>query len=208
MSSISQITLPNGNTYELKDAYARQLIAGGLNFVICWDGNSVPVVANIPAGVTVKYGDPAVEYTGTKAASTAEPLTFYLVKVKNNVYTEYVSIRSGAGTEQDPYTYAWESLGDTSLDLSDLGALAYKDNVTINKGNAATGVLGANATFGASVSTSNTNVKAVASGTAVGVKTTDTFVKSYPGATSKLGVTSIKGVSGTDTAHAISQKVT
>lgn len=116
LPSISKLRLPSGNTYELKDAYARQLLAAGLQFVVCWDGTSVPVVANIPAGVTVTYN--GIEYTGTKPASSAEPLTFYLVKEVNNAYGEYVSIKSGSGTELDPYVYTWEKLGDTSIDLS------------------------------------------------------------------------------------------
>lgn len=125
MPSISHLQLPSGNTYEIKDEYARQLLAGGLQFIICWDGTSTPDVTKIPAGVVVTYQ--GTDYTGTKSAETAEALAFYLVKVKNNVYSEYVAIgETGSKT--------WELLGDTSIDLSDLGALAYKDNVTLSKG--------------------------------------------------------------------------
>lgn len=188
MPSISHLTLPSGNTYELKDAYARQLLAGGLQFIICWDGTSEPVVANIPAGVVVTYQ--GTDYTGTMPASSAEPLAFYLVKVKNNVYTEYASIRTGSA---EPYTYSWEALGDTSIDLSDLGTLAYKDNVTLSKGSGAN-VLGENATFSVSGgSATKTRLSASASGAAVST-TDDDFVKSYPGATSKMVKGSVKGV--------------
>jgi len=82
---ISKITLPVGNetvTYNFRDEYAQQKLAGGLQFVVCWDGEE-PVVANIPAGVVVKYQ--GENYTGTKAASSAEPLTFYLVKSATQV---------------------------------------------------------------------------------------------------------------------------
>ena len=64
---ISKITLPSGNTYTLKDPVAwdgtitgslqqqidqlSQQIAGGVSFIIAWDGTAAPVVANIPAGV-------------------------------------------------------------------------------------------------------------------------------------------------------------
>ena len=126
---MSHITLPSGNTYEIKDAYAREILAAGIQFVICYDGTATPVVANIPAGVTVTYN--GTEYTGTMPASSAEPLHFYLVLAKNNVYAEYVSIKSGSS---EPYTYSWELLGDTSLDLSSLGALAWKDTVSLSKG--------------------------------------------------------------------------
>ena len=57
MPDISKITLPSGNTYDIKDATARQMISGGVSFIIAWDGNSLPVVANIPEGV-VAYGNP------------------------------------------------------------------------------------------------------------------------------------------------------
>jgi len=80
---ISQITLPNNTTYYIKDSEARQwineIVAGGLSFVIAWDGSSTPVVANIPEGVTVTYGDPAVTYTGTLAASVNTKPNIYLV---------------------------------------------------------------------------------------------------------------------------------
>ena len=198
MPTISQIQLPSGNTYEIKDAYARQLLAGGLKFVVCWDGSSTPVVANIPAGVIVKYN--GTTYTGTKSAETAEPLTFYLIcsptqEGERDVYDEYVAIgNTGSKT--------WEKLGDTRIDLSDLGALAYKDNVTLNKGtgdvvlgeattftNSSSAVsfsggttdkvLGSDATFSTSVSTSNTNVKATASGTAVGANGTANAITGF-----------------------------
>ena len=205
MADISQIKLPNGNVYNLKDAYAREILASGLVFNVCYDGTAAPVVANIPAGVVVTYNN--TEYTGTMAASSAEPLNFYLVKEHNNVYSEYVSVRSGAGTTQDPYTYTWEKLGDTSLDLSNLGALAYKDTVTLNKGTG-TNVLGTSTTFtngtssvtftggtsdsvlGAdttftvtqptiTVTPTTTRIKATASGTAVGADGTANAITGF-----------------------------
>lgn len=206
MADISKITLPSGNTYEIKDAVARELIAGGITYDVVWDGTSAPTVANIPAGVVVTYN--GTNYTGTKAASTAEPGTFYLVKsgTGTNSYDEYVAANG-----------AWEKLGGKDIDLSNLGELAYKDNVTLNKGTgdvvlgeattftaAASAVsfsggttdkvLGSSATFTTSVTPSTTNIKATASGTAVGASGTDTFVKSYPGATSKLATTTVPNV--------------
>lgn len=206
MADISKITLPSGNTYEIKDAVARELIAGGITYEVVWDGTSAPTVAKIPAGVVVTYN--GTDYTGTKAASTAEPGTFYLVKsgTGTNSYDEYVAANG-----------AWEKLGGKDIDLSNLGALAYKDNVTLTKGSgdvvlgeattftaAASAVsfsggttdkvLGSSATFTTSVTPSTTNIKATASGTAVGASGTDTFVKSYPGATSKLATTTVPNV--------------
>lgn len=196
MADISKITLPSGNTYEIKDAYARQLLAGGISFVVCWDGTSVPVVADIPKGVVVTYN--GTTYTGTKEASTAEPLTFYLVNSptqegEKDVYDEYVAIDKTGGTKD------WEKLGDTRIDLSDLGALAYKDNVILNKGNGKN-VLGESATFTTTVTPATTNIKATASGTAVTTTPSDSFVKSYPGSTNKLVTTSVPNVTSAGTA--------
>ena len=55
MADISKITLPSGTTYNIKDEVAREAIAGGVSFIVAWDGASTPVPANIPAGVVVTY---------------------------------------------------------------------------------------------------------------------------------------------------------
>lgn len=148
MAEISKIRLPSGNEYEIKDAVARSMISGGVSFIVAWDGTSTPTVANIPAGVVVTYN--GTTYTGTLSASSAQAGAFYLVKSSTqkggtlDVYDEYVPIGSGTKT--------WEKIGDTQLDLSDLGALAYKDTVTLSKGTK-TNVLGASTTFTASAPT-------------------------------------------------------
>lgn len=51
MPDISKITLPSGTTYDIKDSVVREAIAGGVSFIIAWDGTGTPTVANIPAGV-------------------------------------------------------------------------------------------------------------------------------------------------------------
>ena len=63
MAEISKITLPSGNTYEIKDAVARQMISGGVSFIVAWAGGAEPVIANIPKGVKVVYN--STTYTGT-----------------------------------------------------------------------------------------------------------------------------------------------
>jgi len=193
---ISKITLPNGTTYDIKDAYAREMIAGGVRFIVAWDGNDTPVVANIPAGVTVYYGDPAVAYTGTLSVSAAQAGTFYLVKSSTEAggvldyYDEYVVV-GPAGSQ------AWERLGNTEISFDSLGSLAWKNTVTLNKGVGDTvlgtsttftnsssnvtfsggtddSVLGANTSFSLSgapqitVTPSTTDIAATASGTTVG----------------------------------------
>ena len=213
MAEISKITLPSGNTYDIKDTVARQMAAGGMSRTVGWDGTSTPIPANIPAGVTVEYNGNT--YTGTMTAESADPATFYLVKSSDedmNVYSEYVVV-GAAGSR------TWEKLGDTSVDFSDLGDLAYKDTVSLSKGSgdqvlgesttftaAASSVtfsggstdkcLGSSATFTTTVTPTTTNIKATASGAAVGADGTDTFVKSYPGTTSKLATTTVPNVTG------------
>ena len=193
MAEISKITLPSGNTYDIKDAVAREAIAGGISFIVAWNGSSTPVVGNIPAGVVVTYN--GVDYTGTLAANSAQVGAFYLVASSNtaqNIYSEYVAIgTTGSKT--------WEKLGDTTIDLSQLGELAWKDTVTLSKGSG-DGVLGSDATFTTTVTPTTTNIKATASGAAVGADGTDTFVKSYPGATSKLATTTVPNVTSAGSA--------
>lgn len=181
MADISKITLPSGNTYDIKDATAREMLAGGISFIIAWDGTSAPTVANIPTGVTVTYND--TDYTGTKTAASAEAGAFYLVKsgTSPNAYDEYVAATVGS-------TKTWERLGGKDIDLSNLGALAYKDTVTVNTGDGDV-VLGEATTF--------TNA---ASSVTFSGGSTDTFVKSYPGATSKLATTSVPNVTAVGSA--------
>lgn len=182
---ISQITVPGGTTYHIKDAEARQWIediaAGGLTFVVAWDGQSTPVVAKIPYGVVVTYQD--IEYTGTMAAGELTKANIYLVyshqSSGRDIYTEYVTVDFGT---PELHNYGWEVLGNTDISLDVLGDLAWKDSVTLNKGNG-DAVLGESTTF-----TTAPSAVTFSGGT------TDSFVKSYPGTTSKLETTSIKGV--------------
>lgn len=122
---IEKITLPSGNTYYIADREIRDVvdamgdaIAGGVSFIVGWDGTSAPEVGNIPEGVTVTYN--GTTYTGTLDADNAQPGAFYLVKsatittgVPSDSYDEYVPVGStGSKT--------WEKIGDTQIDLSDV----------------------------------------------------------------------------------------
>lgn len=80
------------------------------SYVVAWDGNSTPVVANIPAGVTFTYSGNT--YTGTLAASSSTVNKTYLVGDNNGNFDEYITQVSGS-------TYSWVHLGNTSIDLSD-----------------------------------------------------------------------------------------
>lgn len=183
---ISQITLPSGITYHIKDSEARQwineLIAGGLTFVVAWDGTSVPDVTKIPSGAVVKYNGNT--YTGTMAASLDTKPNIYLVHsdvstTGRDIYEEYVTVNFG--TTSTP-SWGWEALGNTDISLDVLGALAWKNTVTLNKGSGET-VLGQNTTF------TGTDSAVTFSG-----GSTDNFIKSYPGTTSKLVKNTVRGV--------------
>lgn len=210
MAEISKITLPSGNTYDIKDAVARQMISGGVSFLIAWDGNSTPVVSQIPAGVSVYYNN--VMYTGTLSTADAQAGAFYLVKSETiqddnanvtgdlDIYDEYVVVGPSGDKK-------WEKIGDTQVDISDLGALAYKSTVTLSKGsgdqvlgeattftNGTSSVtfsggttdkaLGVDTTFTVtqptiSVTPTTTNIKATASGTAVGANGTAAAITGF-----------------------------
>lgn len=242
MADVSKITLPSGNSYDIKDAVARAAIAAlnSWEYVLCTEA------ANTPKDVT--WDKSGTTITGTLIASADTMYKIYLVPdhptSTKDIYEEYITINT-TGT-----TYIWEKMGDTDIDLSVLGNFAYADtgSVTIKpKGKNSTSavtftggttdkVLGEATTFtnaasavsfgehtketviktgisGTVPKTTSTKkyVKATASGTAIDVATsgtavtalgdptTETFVKSYPGASSKLVTTSITGVGSTTT---------
>lgn len=118
---ISQITLPSGTTYDIADLAARAA-AAGIAMVKCTNA------ANTPAGVEWMSG--TTKITGTLAASANTTGKFYLVSVQTDpkdIYAEYVTVIDDSVT---PNAYSWEKIGTTDIDLSDLGALAYKDSAS------------------------------------------------------------------------------
>lgn len=89
-------------------------------YVTAWDGASTPVVADIPAGVSVTYN--TTSYTGELAASDSTMGKIYLVSTgTTDEYDRYVTVRSGS---VDSYTYSWSSIGSTSIQLSDYATKA------------------------------------------------------------------------------------
>lgn len=209
MADISKITLPSGDTYNIKDEVARAAING--IFVIAWNGTGTATAANIPAGVT------AGTVTGTLAAGTTTLGKFYLVKSSSqqdptlsDIYDEYVTVDNGASANP---RYTWEKIGDTQIKLT-----AVVTDVKLNKqtstviGSAATlkvtaqpaytvtpktTYIGASAS-GGQVSASGDNVTVV---TGYANPDTDTFLKKVTAKTSKLDTTSVIGV-GTNTTKA------
>ena len=222
---IDRITLPSGNTYYIADREIRdvvdalsQAIAGGVSFVIAWDGTSTPTVANIPAGVVVTYND--VEYTGTLSTSSAQAGAFYLVKSATQAggdldkYDEYVPVG-------DTGSKIWEKIGDTQIDLSNVvtGVSLTKQTDTVIGTDATftitqpTVALSTGATAGTgviSVATGITSANATGGGAAWNSKDQKTVITSYPGVTGsaassvtpttkKLATTTVTGVSGSTT---------
>lgn len=193
MADISKITLPSGNTYDIKDAVARQAISGGVSFIIAWNGQSTPVPADIPYGVSVKYGGQT--YTGTLDPDDAQPGAFYLVYSDTqgagqyDYYDEYVPV----GSPKE-----WEKIGDTQVDLSDVVT-----GVTLNKTGNTANVIGASSTFTitqptvalATDSSSGTGKVQVATGISSTTDPTITLSEESAGATGRVAYT--KSVSTT-----------
>ena len=122
--TISTITLPSGTTYEIADLVAREAAGAGLSFVRSTDA------ATTPYGV--KWMDGATEITGTLVASEDTKSKIYLVPditETKDIYSEYITVNTSSSAIA---TYIWEKLGTTDVDLSDLGALAYKDTASGN----------------------------------------------------------------------------
>ena len=224
MADISKITLPSGNTYDIKDAVAREMISGGVSFIVAWDGTGTAVAAQVPKGVK------AGSVTGTLEAADAQAGAFYLVKSSTtpsletlDIYDEYVVVGSA--------TKSWEKIGDTQLNLTDVVtgvSLSKQTDVVLGEtttftnstssvsfsGGTTDKVLGESTTFTVSTPTitvtpSTTYIKGTASGTAVGANgtaaavtgypdaTTDTFVKSVSAdTTKKLVTTTVPNVTG------------
>ena len=178
---ISQITLPDGNTYELKDLEARELIddlvSGGLAFL------KVSGAADTPLGVSWNDGSSVI--TGTLVASETTKGKIYLVPQTNgtgkDIFAEYVTVAiSGSGTEQDPYVFAWEKLGDTEVDFDSLGALAYKSSAsgtvsftTADSAAFSNGAVSASATYTPAGTVSTPTITVTPSTTTISVKDTD-----------------------------------
>lgn len=187
MPEISKIRLPgSGTTYDIKDSVARQMISGGVSFIITWDGTSIPAVENIPAGVTVTYN--GTTYTGTLDADDAQAGAFYLVKSSTqpssetlDKYDEYVPTgTTGSKT--------WEKIGDTQINLTDVVT-----DVSLTKQTDV--VLGEATTF--------TNAS---SSVTFGTPTKDTFVKSVSAETGKnLVTTSITPTDGTESVSKVTK---
>lgn len=142
MAEISKITLPSGTTYDIKDDFARQMISGGVSFIIAWNGQEDPVASNIPKDVTVNYNQ--ISTTGKLEPEDATSGAFYLVKSSTlptsqtlDIYDEYIVIKP---LPDDSTTWRWEKIGDTQINLNDVVT-----DVTLNQQTDT--AIGTNSTF-------------------------------------------------------------
>ena len=192
---LSQISLPDGKTYDLKDAEARALIAqieaGILAFIKSTNAS------NTPEGVT--WNDGSTVITGTLPASETTQGKIYLVPQTNgagkDIFAEYTTVAiSGSGTEQDPYVFIWEKLGDTEINFSSLGALAYKDSAsgsvtftTVDSAAFTNGTVSASATYTPAGTVSTPTITVTPSTKSVSVKDQDGSVTPGSAATFTRG---------------------
>ena len=124
---ISEITLPSGSVYSIKDSEARDLIAAINN----WDYVVAHDAASTPYGV--EWDDDGTTITGTLVASADTMYRIYLVPNDaggDNGFAEYITVHESS-------TYSWEMFGSVEVpDLSnyvskdEAGDLAYKDSAS------------------------------------------------------------------------------
>ena len=125
---LSIITLPNGNSYYLKDADARAIL-DTLKSAAFLDADSsitdgatgVAKTQAIKAYVdsAIKIGVTVVKVDTLPTASASTEGKIYIVpqsqgKTDDN-FDEYITIKGGTAAEP---TYSWEKIGDTRIDLS------------------------------------------------------------------------------------------
>lgn len=143
MADISKIKLANGTTVLLKDAQGRADMTTLLGThalsalgAAAWEAVAAEVkegATGLPTAAAVKaYVDSMVEaipefdvviVADGEDLPTASDKTFhkiYLKKasesgVKDNIYVEYITVRAGS---EGAYTYSWEKIGDTAIDIS------------------------------------------------------------------------------------------
>lgn len=209
MAVITQIQMPSGTTYDIQDQGARDLIAAINNwsYVVCTSA------ADTPKDVTWTSGSTTI--TGTLVASSSTMYKIYLVPSTNgtnDVYDEYITINPSGST------YKWEMFGNTKLpDMNDYlknksghsgetaGDYAYANSASLSFGTHTTAtVLKSNVTATVPKPSGTTKYLKLTPTTdtaitSLGDASTDTFVKSYPGATSKLTTTTVTGVQSSTT---------
>lgn len=178
MPDISSFVTPNNTEYTFKDSAAREAIAA-------MSGREWYIVTNdydTPEGIVwIKDG---VEIVGALLASVETKSKIYFVpqitEEGHDVYAEYVTVSPSEDV------YEWEKFGTTDIDLSSLGALAYKDT--------ATGTYTPNGSISVSVASTTS--------TAVNVNSAASGVTTYtPEGTVSAPTVSLKTAGNTGTIH-------
>lgn len=198
--TIDKLRLPSGNTYELRDSDAQSKLTN------VYTKSETYTREEVQAAIAdaMKGGYIAVNELPTASDSTMGHI--YLVPGTHtsgsNIKIEYITMRSGT---EGSYVYTWEELGTTELNLDNLSlnkgsgdmVLGEATTFTVSKpsisitGGTTDKVLGSDATFTTTVTPTNTGLRLYHD-----TDNTDTFVKSYPGTTSKLATTTVPNVTG------------
>ena len=170
MPIIDRIKLPSGNIYILADSDAQSKLEN------VYTKSETYTRAEVLAAIADAMKGGYLAVSELPAASENTMGHIYLVPDSSgsgdNVKIEYVTIRSGS---EGAYTYTWEKLGTTEINL---------DNLELEKGSGDM-VLGEGTTFTASQPPVD-----------ISGGTSDTFVKSYPGQSGKLETTTVPNVTG------------
>lgn len=123
MAEIAKIKLPDGVTYDIKDATARASIAAINN----WEYMRSSDAATTPKGVTWHNGPMLI--TGTLSASADTMYKIYLVPddkgslMEKNLFREFITLHNTS-------SYGWEEIGRLEADLS--GYAQKGDPVTVS----------------------------------------------------------------------------
>lgn len=217
MPEISKITLPSGTTYDIKDATARASAAGSIKLKgttttaltdeattnpIQINGESYTAVAND----AVFYGKKEYVFDGTKWHEFGDMSGIgemgkvdqgtVTIKPKGTNASSTVTFSGGTTDvvlgEATTFTNSTSSVSFAAHTKTSV--LTAATTATVPKTSSTTKYLTASASGGTvGVATSGSAL------TSLGDPTTATFVKSYPGATSKLATTSVRGVGSSTT---------
>ncbi len=98
----------------------------GQSFIVSWDGSAEPVVADIPAGISVIWNGNT--YTGTLDPSASTQGKIYLVS-NGAGYDEYITTENNG--------YSWILIGTTAIDLSGYALQADVDELRDDVGHKA-----------------------------------------------------------------------
>lgn len=120
---ISRVTLPDGVTYDIKDAAARQAISAGIEFVLVTE---LPIASpNTMGKIYLVEHDHTAEHEGQ--GSGFANVTGSMPKV-GDYYDEYVVVQKTS--QSGGNTWQWELIGNTDVDLSQYSKRAHTHTVT------------------------------------------------------------------------------